>query len=89
MSESDIRLFIDSYLYHNQYENLSTLAKAQAHIHSACKVIFAIQIIPVLYSGYEKIKKFCEEVKCDNIEEASEKVLGRIAAEYAAKEAKP
>lgn len=37
----------------------------------------------------EKLKKFCEEVKCDNIEEASKKVLGRIAAEYAAKEAKP
>lgn len=37
----------------------------------------------------EKIKKFCEEVKCDNIEEASEKVLGRIAAQYAAKEVKP
>ena len=37
----------------------------------------------------EKLKKFCEEVKYDNIEEASIKVLGRIAAEYAAKEAKP
>ena len=63
MSESDIRLFIDSYLYHNQYENLSTLAKAQAHIHSACKVVFALQIIPVLYSGYEKINKFNKYVK--------------------------
>ena len=37
----------------------------------------------------EKLKKFCEEVKYDNVEEASIKVLGRIAAEYAAKEAKP
>lgn len=37
----------------------------------------------------EKLKKFCEEVNYDNIEEASKKVLGRIAAEYAAEEAKP
>ena len=37
----------------------------------------------------EKLKKFFEEVKYDNVEEASKKVLGRIAAEYAAKEAKP
>ena len=63
MSESDIKLFIDHYLYHNQYENLSTLAKAQARIHSACKVMFAIQIIPALYLGYEKINKFNKYVK--------------------------
>lgn len=63
MSKSDISLFIDNYLYHNQYENLSATAKVQAHIHNACKVTFALQIIPALYLGYEKIHKFNAYVK--------------------------
>jgi len=58
MSHDDVRLFTEEYLYENHHNNLIGFAKIQAKVHSACKVIFAMQIPPVLYYGYIRVKKF-------------------------------
>ena len=62
MSPADTAMFVKEYLYNNVSNMPSEAANIQAHIHNACKVIFGIQIIPVLYFGYRKIKKFNEQV---------------------------
>ncbi len=63
MSKEDTRLFIDCFLYSSHSELLTTPAQIQALIHTICKVVFALQIIPVLYVGYTKIRGFNKYVK--------------------------
>ncbi len=62
MSPADTALFVEQYLYNNISNMPSEAANIQAHIHNACKVTFGFQIIPILYFGYKKIKRFNQQV---------------------------
>lgn len=70
-SPSETELFIHDYLYENEFAKLTGLALMQAHVHAACKVVFAAQIIPVLYFGYRAIESFNNRVNniYSNVEE--------------------
>lgn len=56
MDEATTAQFIDSYLFHNSMEDLEGPAKLQAIIHTAAKVVFALQILPIFLVGNHRIK---------------------------------
>ena len=58
MSREETMLFIDSYLYHGQWAQLTGLAWWQAMAHQAVKVVFAIQIPPILVYGWRHIAHY-------------------------------
>ncbi len=62
MSPDDTAMFVEQYLYNNISNMPSKAGNIQARIHNACKVTFGLQLIPILYFGYRKIKKFNQQV---------------------------
>lgn len=62
MNRDESILFIENYLYHNESVALSENGHIQASLHTVAKVIFAIQIIPVLWFGIRKINRFNQQV---------------------------
>ena len=58
MSAEETRLFIDLYLYRHQIEGLQGLAMHQAFVHDTCKVLFALQIVPVCVLGRRYLHDF-------------------------------
>ena len=58
MNGQETRTFIDTFIYANSTKGLSNLTKAQAILHISVKIIFAIQIPPILVKGFQKIKRY-------------------------------
>lgn len=58
MTPEQTSLFIERYLYGNSWEQLSGTTYVQAVIHTVARVVFALQIIPILYFGNRNIQHF-------------------------------
>ncbi len=63
MDSQETQMFIDSFIYKGSQEGLSSLATAQAILHICVKIIFAIQIPPILVKGFQKIKRYDKKVE--------------------------
>ena len=62
MSTDDVADFIEQYLYKGDSSMLSGYAWWQAMTHQAIKVIFALQIPFVFFSGWRKITRFNRQI---------------------------
>jgi len=71
--------FIDTYLYSNHIGPLSGLGWWQAVVHHACKLVFALQIPPILISGFRKIKCYDAAVEA-NYADTDDKRLRLVKA---------
>ena len=58
MSPTETAAFIHEYLYKNDIDELSGLAVAQATLHNACHMLFAIQVIGVAVAGIRKVRHY-------------------------------
>ena len=58
MDNAQRSAFVTDYLYGNSEAGLSGILKVQALIHNLVKIIFAAQIIPVMYFGFRRISSY-------------------------------
>ncbi|MBO4907205.1 MAG: helix-turn-helix transcriptional regulator [Bacteroidaceae bacterium] len=59
MSENELKLFCDGYLYATNIDtNLTGWAAAQAMLHNVCRAIFCIQVIVTAFLGMRWIKAY-------------------------------
>ena len=58
MDEGQVEEFVNVYLYRSTHAPLHGLPWAQALVHNMGKVIFALQIPPILVMGLRRIKRF-------------------------------
>jgi AraC-like DNA-binding protein len=50
--------FVDNYMYGGSEAGMTGILKAQAMIHDAIKIVFAAQIIPVMFFGLRRISSY-------------------------------
>ncbi len=65
MSPGETQLFIDTYLYSNHISTLDGLCWWQAVVHHAGKLVFALQIPPILLLGFRKIKGYDDALEAN------------------------
>lgn len=58
MDDYETALFIHSYLYDGHYDTLTGLALWQGRAHMLVKIVFALEILPVLYFGWQHITRY-------------------------------
>lgn len=58
MDRQEMTLFIEHYLYGNEFASLSGLNFWQAMIHVAVRIVFALQVPLVLYFGFRRITAY-------------------------------
>ena len=58
MDRQEMTLFIEHYLYGNEFASLSGLTFWQAMIHIAVRIVFALQVPLVLYFGFRRITAY-------------------------------
>lgn len=58
MDRQEMTLFIEHYLYGNEFASLSGLIFWQAMIHVAVRIVFALQVPLVLYFGFRRITAY-------------------------------
>ena len=63
MSPAETSDFIETYLYRNQMAGLEGPAWWQGGVHFLAKIIFALQIPPILVLGLRKIRQYNESVE--------------------------
>ena len=63
MSPVETSNFIETYLYRNQMAGLEGLMWWQGVVHHAAKIVFALQIPPILVLGLRKIRQYNESVE--------------------------
>lgn len=63
MEPAERTTFINDYLYHNQMATSGGLVWWQGAVHQAAKLVFALQIPPVLVLGLRKIRRYNETVE--------------------------
>jgi AraC-like DNA-binding protein len=63
MSPAEASNFIETYLYRNQMAGLEGLMWWQGVVHYVGKIIFALQIPPILVLGLRKIRQYNESVE--------------------------
>lgn len=63
MSTEETTAFIATYLYGSSVKGLHGVALASAYVHVAARVIFALQIPPILFFGYKRINAYNREVE--------------------------
>ena len=63
MSTEETTAFIATYLYGSSVKGLHGVALASAYVHVAARVIFALQIPPILFFGYKRINAYDREVE--------------------------
>ena len=70
MDRQEMTLFIEHYLYGNEFASLSGLTFWQAIIHVAVRIVFALQVPLVLYFGFRRITAYnaVVETNYSNIE---------------------
>ncbi len=77
MNTDETNLFIEDYLYHNRFDGLSGLTMVQAVAHHLAKVVFALQIPPILFFGLRKISRYDAVVEA-NYADIENKTLRRV-----------
>lgn len=70
MDRQEMTLFIEHYLYGNEFASLSGLTFWQAIIHVAVRIVFALQVPLVLFFGFRRITAYnaVVETNYSNIE---------------------
>ena len=70
MDRQEMAIFIEHYLYGNEFASLSGLTFWQAMIHVAVRIVFALQVPLVLYFGFRRITAYnaVVETNYSNIE---------------------
>lgn len=63
MDTQEEQLFIEKFLYQGTTDGLCGLAMTQAIVHICIKIIFALQIPPILVKGIKKIKRYDKMVE--------------------------
>ena len=63
MDEPEEQLFIEKFLYQGTTDGLCGLTMIQAIVHICIKIIFALQIPPILVKGIKKIKRYDKMVE--------------------------
>jgi AraC-like DNA-binding protein len=63
MDSGQTSLFIDDYLYHNDWSRLHGEARAQAYFHWMLKLVFGVQILPIALLGIRRINRFNNRVE--------------------------
>lgn len=58
MDRQEMAIFIEHYLYGNEFASLSGLTFWQAMIHVAVRIVFALQVPLVLYFGFRRITAY-------------------------------
>ena len=58
MSPEQTGVFIESYLYRHAATSAEGLVRLQVAAHQAVQVVFAVQIVPVLWLGFRRIHRF-------------------------------
>lgn len=58
MDRQEMTLFIEHYLYGNEFASLSGLTFWQAMIHVVVRIVFALQVPLVLYFGFRRITAY-------------------------------
>lgn len=58
MDRQEMTLFIEHYLYGNEFASLSGLTFWQAMIHVAVRIVFALQVPLVFYFGFRRITAY-------------------------------
>lgn len=58
MDSQEMAIFIEHYLYGNEFASLSGLTFWQAMIHVAVRIVFALQVPLVLYFGFRRITAY-------------------------------
>lgn len=58
MDRQEMTLFIEHYLYGNEFASFSGLTFWQAMIHVAVRIVFALQVPLVLYFGFRRITAY-------------------------------
>ena len=58
MSPDESVQFITTYLYNGERMGLTGLPAAQSFTHDICKVLFALQIIPILAVGRQRMRQY-------------------------------
>jgi len=58
MSPDEVSLFIERYLYHNNLPGADGILRLQVLAHRAVQVVFAVQIVPILWLGFRAIHQF-------------------------------
>ena len=58
MDQQETAQFIEQYLYHNEFSSLQGLAWWQGVAHWVVKLVFALEIPPVLYYGWQYITRY-------------------------------
>lgn len=74
MSAADLDVFICEYLYFGHTSTLEGMPYVQAVVHDVCKVVFAIEIVPVLFVGRRQIRRFDIRV-LSNYSDVEDKML--------------
>lgn len=63
MSPAETSDFIETYLYRNRMAGLEGLVWWQGVVHHTAKIVFALQIPPILVLGLRKIRQYNESVE--------------------------
>ena len=77
MSEEDCNTFVAQWLYHGRWSGLHGLSMAQAVLHVVAKVLFALQIVPVLLVGGRMIRQH-DRFVIDNYADTDGKMLASL-----------
>lgn len=62
LSPEETQQFINEYLYNSTFDSLSGKPLLLAYTHIVCRIVFALQIPPILLIGSRHIKQFNETV---------------------------
>jgi len=65
MTPEQTRQFTDAYLYHNHFAGLDGAAWWQAALHHTGKLVFAMQIPPILVLGFRMISRYDQAVEAN------------------------
>ena len=74
MSPEETTRFVEDYLYGNRFGQSGTLAWWQAAVHHLGKVLFALQIPPILIMGFRHIRRYDQAVVA-NYADTDDKML--------------
>jgi AraC-like DNA-binding protein len=58
MTDGEIRLFIERYLYRGEHPETGLAAMCQMYVHDACKLLFAVLVIVVLVLGRRDLSRY-------------------------------
>lgn len=77
MDQQETAFFIEQYLYHNKFSSLEGFAWWQGVAHWVVKLVFALEIPPVLYFGWKYITRYNQVVE-NNYSDTDDKNVSSV-----------